>query len=92
MGSPAIVFSGLDAGGLLDDFDPPSVAALTPRRGFRPAISAAHDALTSAAASVSPLDSRPASFALSQPRALVPESGTPTCVFSPVPRSQDGIL
>ena len=60
------VFSGLDAGGLLDGFDPPSVAALDSDRGLRSAASAANG--TSAPAFVSPLDARPVSLALSQPR------------------------
>ena len=62
-GSPSkMFFSGLDAGGLQDDFDPPSAAALISGPGLRPVVSTAHEAppaLTSAAARVSPLDARP---------------------------------
>ena len=96
MGSPSkTCFSGLDSGGLLDDFDPPSAATSTSCQRLRPAASTAFEAaptLSSAAARASPLRAPPVSFAPSQSRAAVPESDNSACDLFPAPLLEDGIL
>ena len=89
------VFSGLDAGGLLDVIEPHSATAVISGRVHRPAGSAAHEAapaLTSATARTSLLGARPVSLAPSRSRTAVPESENAARDFFPAPRSEDGIL
>ena len=89
------IFTWLDAGGLLDDFDPPSAAASTSGQRLRPSASTALEVaptLPSASARASPAHTPPVSFAPSQPRAAVPESENSACAFFAAPRSVDEIL
>ena len=89
------IFSGWNAGGLLDDVDPPSAAASTSGQSLRSAAYTAIEAapaLPSAAARVSPLRAPPVSFSPFQPRAPVLESENSACDFFPAPRLVDGIL
>ena len=89
------MLSGLNAGGLLGDFHPPSTAALLSGRSRRPAVSTAREAapaLTSAAVRVSPLNARPVSLALSWHRSAEQKSENSTCDVFPAPRAEDRIL
>ena len=72
----------------MDDFDPPSAAESNSGQRLRPAASTALEVtptFSSAAARASPMRAPPVSFALSQPRAAVPESDDSACDFSPRP-------